>query len=62
MSHTILLATSEVITGKSQTEALWGQYTKAKVWDFAAMTKQMRLSSYLLYGGLLGAILKKRIQ
>ena len=24
------------------------------------MTKQMRLSSYLLYGGLLGAILKKK--
>ena len=54
-----LLTESEVITGKSQTEALWGQYTKAKVWDFAAMTKQTRLTSYLLYGGLFGAILKK---
>ena len=59
---TTLLTESEVITGKTQTEALmyWpsGQYIKAEVWDFNVMTERTRLISYLLYG-LFSAILKK---
>ena len=58
-----LLTESEVITGKSQTEALmyWlSDNIKAEVWDFPVMTEQMRLKSYLLYGFL--ALFLKGIQ
>ena len=60
-----LLTKSEIITGKSQTEALmyWPSDSevntlKAEVWDFPVMTERTRLISYLLYG-LFSAILKK---
>ena len=60
-----LLTESEVITGKSQTEALmyWPSDSKvntvkAEVWDFPVMTERTRLISYLLYG-LFSAILRK---
>ena len=44
-----LLTESEVITGKSQTEA--SMYCiKVEVWDFPVMTERTRLISYLLYG------------
>ena len=44
-----LLTESEVITGKSQTEALM-YWPSAAVWDFPVMTERTRLISYLLYG------------
>ena len=53
-----LLTESEVITGKSQTEALMYWYIKSEVWDFPVMTEWTRLISYLLYG-LFSAFLKK---
>ena len=54
------LTVSEVITAKSQIEALMlslGQYIKAEFWDFSLMTERTMLLSYLLYG-LFRAILK----
>ena len=61
-----LLTEREVITGKSQTEALmyWpsdsgvNTIRPLEVWDFLVMTERTRLISYLLYG-LFSAILKR---
>ena len=40
----------DVVTGKSQTEALPYWASVSKVWDFPVTTEQSRLLSYLLYG------------